>query len=106
MRRQRLLVPRAIRRLDEIEIHLKDGFIVVTDEPDLDTYALPVSSPWIVRCGVGASIQLGAVASGSEGFVGSQVDVELFNNGLIDKSACAVVVPRLAARLQERLAGK
>jgi hypothetical protein len=45
------------------------------------------------------SIQLGAA---SQGIAGNAVDVGLFD-GLIDKSACAVIAPRVAARLQEKL---
>jgi hypothetical protein len=98
------VLPQALRVLDE-KISVKDGFVFITDQVDIDTYLVPVSAPWMVRCGIGASIQLGAVATGSEGTVGSQVDIWLFNN-VIERPACAIVAPRIAMRLQEKLAGR
>jgi len=98
------VLPKILSELDA-RIRVKDGFVFVTEEPGPDTFLLPVSSPWVVQFGVGASIQLGTVASGADGAVGSQVDVALFSN-VIDKSACAIIAPRIATRLQEKLAGK
>jgi hypothetical protein len=98
------VLPAILQKLDD-QIQVKDGFIFVVEEPGLETFLLPVSSPWLIRCGVGASISLGSVASGAEGSVGSEVDIRLSFN-LIDKSACATIAPRIAARLQDKLAGR
>jgi hypothetical protein len=98
------ILPDVLRKLDE-QIRVIDGLIMVVAEPGLDTFLLPISSPWLIRCGTGASISLGSFASGSEGSVGSEVDVSLSYN-LIDKNACATIGPRIAARLQEKLAGR
>jgi hypothetical protein len=92
------VLPTILTELDR-RIHVEDGLILITEESGANTY---VSSQWLVQCGVGVSIQLGAAATGSEGTAGNAVRVELFN-GLIDKSACAVVAPRVAARLREKL---
>jgi hypothetical protein len=94
-----IILPGILQKLDD-QIRLKNGFIA-----GLDTFLLPVSSPWLVRCGVGASISLGSVASGSEGSVGSEVDVSL-SYDLIDKNACSMVALRIAGRLQDKLAGR
>ena len=94
------VLPSILTELDQ-KIHVEGGFILVTEEAGVNTYLLPVSSQWLVRCGAGVSIQLGTAAAASKGTAGSEVNVELFN-GLIDKSACAVIAPRVAARLQER----
>jgi hypothetical protein len=98
------ILPEILRKFDQ-RIQIKHGFVFITDEPGVDTYLLPLTSPWLVQCGIGASIQLGAVANGSDGAVGSQVDVQLFDQ-VIDKAACAVIAPEIARRLQERLAGR
>jgi hypothetical protein len=62
------VLPSILTELDQ-RIHVRDGFIVVTEEPGVDTFLLPVSSQWLVRCGEGASIQLGAAANGSAGIL-------------------------------------
>jgi hypothetical protein len=98
------ILPAILQKLDD-QIRTKDGLIVVMPAPGLETFLLPAPSPWLVRCGTGASISLGSFASGSEGSVGSEVDVSL-SYDLIDKSACATVAPRMAARLQDKLAGR
>lgn len=98
------VLPDILRRLDD-QIRVKDGLITVMPEPGLETFILPVSSPWLVQCGAGASVSLGSTTSGSEGSASSAVDVSLSYN-LIDKSACAIVAPRVAARLQDKLAGR
>jgi hypothetical protein len=85
----------------EQKIHVEGGLILVTEEAGANTYLLPVSSRWLVQCGAGVSIRLGAAATSSKEIAGNDVNVELFN-GLIDKSACAVIAPRVAARLQEK----
>jgi hypothetical protein len=95
------VLPAILTKLDQ-KIHAEDGFIIVTEESGANTYLLPVSSQWLVQCGAGVSIQLGVAANGSQGTVGNEVSVKLFD-GLIEKSACAVVAPRVAARLQEKL---
>ena len=99
------VLPEILQKLDN-QVQVRDGFIVVMEEPGLDTFLLPLSSAWLVRCGAGASISMGSTsAGGPEGPVQSEVDVSL-SYDLIDKGACSVVAPRIAARLQEKLAGK
>ncbi|WP_024518772.1 hypothetical protein [Bradyrhizobium sp. Tv2a-2] len=92
------VLPLILTTLDH-KIHVEGGLILITEESGINAYMLPVSSPWLVQCGAGVSIQLGAA---SQGIAGNAVDVGLFN-GLIDKSACAAIAPRVAARLQEKL---
>jgi hypothetical protein len=92
------VLPAILTELDQ-KIHAEDGFILLTEESGVSTYLLPVSSQWLVQCGAGVSIQLGNAATGSQG---TEMSVKLFDD-LIDKSACAVVAPRVAARLREKL---
>jgi hypothetical protein len=92
------ILPAVLTELDR-KIHVKDGLILITEESGAQTY---VSSQWLVQCGVGVSIELGAATTGSSGTAGKEVEVDLFD-GEIDKSTCAVVAPRVAARLQEML---
>lgn len=94
------VLPIILTQLDQ-KIRVERGLILVTNGTGVNTYLLPVSSQWLVQCGAGVSIQLGAAANGSKGFAGNEVNVELFN-GLIDKSACAMIAPRVAAKLQEK----
>jgi hypothetical protein len=99
-----VILPKALKALDE-QVRVQEGFIVVTEARDLDTYLLPLQSPWMLRCGVGLSIQLGSVASGSDGSVGSQIDLWLTTD-MIEKTACSALVPKIGARMQEKLTGK
>jgi hypothetical protein len=85
------------------QVRARDGFIVVTPTQDIDTFLLPLQSPWMVRCGVGLSLQLGAVATGSDGSISSQIDLWLATD-MIEKPACAVVVSKIGNRLHEMLA--
>jgi hypothetical protein len=95
------ILPAILTELDH-KIHVENGLILITEQSGANTYLLPVSSQWLVQCGAGVSIQLGAAATASQGTVGNELKVKLFD-GLIDRSACAVVAPRVAARLQEKL---
>jgi hypothetical protein len=87
------ILPAILTELDH-KIHVENGLILITEESGANTYLLPVSSQWLVQCGAGATA--------SQGTVGNELKVKLFD-GLIDRSACAVVAPRVAARLQEKL---
>jgi hypothetical protein len=91
------VLPLILTKLDQ-KIHVEGGLMLVTEEAGINTYLLPVSSQWLVQCSAGVSIQLGAT---SKGIAGNEVNVGLFN-GLVDKSACAVIAARVAARLQEK----
>jgi hypothetical protein len=97
------VLPQILAALDE-KVSVKDGLILVTGTPNTETYLMPASAEWLVRCGAGAAIRLGTAGSGSQGLAESGVDISLFRNP-IDKRACAEVAPRVAARLQEKLAG-
>jgi hypothetical protein len=91
------VLPLILTALDH-RIRVEGGLIHITEQAGTNAYLLPVSSPWLVQCGAGVSIQLGAT---SRGISGNEVNVGLFN-GLVDKAACAVIAPRVAARLQEK----
>jgi hypothetical protein len=91
------VLPLILTNLDH-KIRVDGGLILITEEAGTNAYLLPVSTPWLIQCGPGVSIQLGAT---SQGIAGNEVNVGLFN-GLVDKSACAVIAPRVAARLRER----
>jgi hypothetical protein len=54
------ILPAILQKLDD-QIRTKDGLIVVMPAPGLETFLLPASSPWLVRCATGASISLGHV---------------------------------------------
>jgi hypothetical protein len=97
------VLPQILAALDE-KVSVKDGLILITGAPNTETYLMPASAEWLVRCGAGAAIRLGTAGSGSQGLAESGVDISLFRNP-IDKRACAEVAPRVAARLQEKLAG-
>ena len=98
------ILPKALNALDE-QVRVQEGFIFVTGASDLDTYLLPPQSSWMVRCGVGLSLQLGSVASGTDGSVGSQIDLWLATD-MIEKTACFAVATKIGARMQEKLTGK
>ena len=95
------VLPLILRELDQ-KIRVEGGRILVTEKAGVNTYLLPVSSQWLVQCGAGVSIQLEAAATGPKRIAGNEVNVELFD-GLVDRSACAVIATRVAARLQDKL---
>ncbi|MET4069619.1 hypothetical protein ABID58_004421 [Bradyrhizobium sp. S3.2.6] len=96
-----VILPKALKALDD-QVRVQDGFIVVTETGDLETYLLPLRSPWMVRCGIGLSMQLGSVVGGTPESVGSQIDLWLASD-MIDKTACTAIAAKVGARLQEKL---
>jgi hypothetical protein len=82
-------------------VSVQDGVMLVRD-PVMGrfvSYVLPVSSPWVISCGIGLSVTFGISISGDESSVGNEVVIHLARV-LVDQETCGVLAPQLGRRLK------
>ena len=77
-------------------ISVRDGLLEVAGP--IQSYVLPLSTPWSVQCGIGLTVTLGP-ASGAT----ANPTVEIFS-GPVNQANCAKYGPRLAKGIEALLA--
>jgi hypothetical protein len=96
------------RRLHE-QVQFKNGFLLIHPKGGLgtfETYILPADAPWVIRCGIGVSIDLGISVKGSEAGTDNAVQVSLAFPALVPSAFCDEVGPMLGSTLQKIMRGE
>lgn len=96
------------RRLRE-QVQLKNGFLLIRPKvpgTNFETFILPTDSPWVITCGFGVSIDLGASVKVSESVTDSAVKVTLVFGALMPSAFCDEIGPMLGSTLQKIAAGE
>jgi len=95
--------PELERRLME-NINVQDGLLIVRAPiiGDFESFVLPTTAPWVLRCGIGLKFVFGSSFSGEGSSIDSEVQTTL-TTAIIDKQNCAVLGPRLGKRLKALL---
>lgn len=81
-------------------VSARDGFLIVK-EPSLAAYemhVMPLTTPWMIHCGLGFSIDFGSAITGDRSDVENDVRLN-FVSSLIPQRVCATVALQVAKRL-------
>lgn len=93
-----------IARFDKA-VKVQGEILIVNDDyslvPGLDTYFLPISAPWVIKCGfLGISVDFGTTVVSEDAHAASGVEIQLSMQNM-DAQTCGPYGTALATHVQE-----